>query len=360
MRLAEPVTRRARPRYDEAGGPIGRPPVVACGIHDPRAETTVVAVAADLARRLDGTVLLVHVQPPPLITLEPQVAYATAQPDPARELHAAACELACVAADTGLSSNTQLYVAFGDPEERLLAEARKSGAALIVVGSTTASRSRRRSLARVIERANCPVVVAGQDPFVRRSDWGEQPIVAGRAGRDTVAMSSIEGGDEMTTSIICGVDGSQDARLALRLAAELASRFRVRLVVAHVVQPPVPAPGLGPTARQLETVPLEALLAGGEAFVDQILAEEDVRQADRRVVLGFPADRLADLADEEAAELIVVGSRGRGPFKAAFLGSVSTDLIAVARCPVLVVPPAASAGITDRQRSQSAAFNGML
>jgi nucleotide-binding universal stress UspA family protein len=36
--------------------------------------------------------------------------------------------------------------------------------------------------------------------------------------------------------------------------------------------------------------------------------------------------------------MIVVGSRGRGAFRAAFLGSVSSDLIGVARCPVLVVP----------------------
>ena len=64
-------------------------------------------------------------------------------------------------------------------------------------------------------------------------------------------------------------------------------------------------------------------------------------------MLGFPADRLADLADEEAAELVVVGSRGGGPLKAAFLGSVSTDLIAVARCPVLVVPPAAAGTIGE-------------
>jgi nucleotide-binding universal stress UspA family protein len=67
-----------------------------------------------------------------------------------------------------------------------------------------------------------------------------------------------------------------------------------------------------------------------------------LEQAERRVVSGFPAERLADLADEENAELIVVGSRGRGAFKAAFLGSVSTSLIGVARCPVLVVPPGAT------------------
>jgi nucleotide-binding universal stress UspA family protein len=40
--------------------------------------------------------------------------------------------------------------------------------------------------------------------------------------------------------------------------------------------------------------------------------------------------------------LIVVGSRGRGRFKAAFLGSVSNSLVGVARCPVLIVPPGAA------------------
>jgi nucleotide-binding universal stress UspA family protein len=65
-------------------------------------------------------------------------------------------------------------------------------------------------------------------------------------------------------------------------------------------------------------------------------------EVDQRVVSGIAAERLADLADDEAADMIVVGSRGRGAFKAAFLGSVSGDLIGVARCPVVVVPHGSS------------------
>jgi nucleotide-binding universal stress UspA family protein len=49
-------------------------------------------------------------------------------------------------------------------------------------------------------------------------------------------------------------------------------------------------------------------------------------------------DRLAVVAHEKDAELIVVGSRGRGPFKSAFLGSVSNTLVGIVRCPVLIVP----------------------
>jgi nucleotide-binding universal stress UspA family protein len=74
----------------------------------------------------------------------------------------------------------------------------------------------------------------------------------------------------------------------------------------------------------------------------ELSATMGLGQADRRVVIGYPAEGLADLADEEGAEMIVVGSRGRGAFKAALLGSVSTSLIGVARCPVLVVPPGAA------------------
>jgi nucleotide-binding universal stress UspA family protein len=80
----------------------------------------------------------------------------------------------------------------------------------------------------------------------------------------------------------------------------------------------------------------------GARLLEEIAAEHGFGDAERRVVVGFPAGRLADLADDEDAELIVVGSRGRGRFKAAFLGSVSNSLVGVARCPVLIVPPGAA------------------
>jgi nucleotide-binding universal stress UspA family protein len=149
-------------------------------------------------------------------------------------------------------------------------------------------------------------------------------------------------GNHVQRSVVCGVDGSYGALVALRVAAQLARELRVRLVVAHVVQPQPAATGLGPSVHQLESLPLDALLAGGEALIDRMLEGEQLRDAERRVVFGFAADRLADLADEERAERIVLGSRGRRGFKAAWLGSVSADVVSVARCPVLVVPPAAA------------------
>jgi len=151
----------------------------------------------------------------------------------------------------------------------------------------------------------------------------------------------------MTGSIVCGVDGSPDAVAALRVGAQLAEQLDARLVVAHVTRPPQPVSvtPLGGMPQALATH-VDAQLRLGERVLEQTLVDPgldgaELADVERRVLYGIPADRLADLADEEEAMLIVVGSRGRGAFRAAFLGSVSSELIGVARCPVLVVPPGA-------------------
>jgi nucleotide-binding universal stress UspA family protein len=134
----------------------------------------------------------------------------------------------------------------------------------------------------------------------------------------------------MAGTIICGVDGSVDSRAALGVAARLAARLGDRLVLAHAVE-------YGPVTYEAYSP-----LGGMAPRLDFAAVDAGLDQAERRVLTGLPAERLAELADEEDAELIVVGSRGHGALKAAFLGSVSNSLVGVARCPVLIVPPGAS------------------
>lgn len=145
----------------------------------------------------------------------------------------------------------------------------------------------------------------------------------------------------MVPTIVCGVDGSRNASIALGAAGRLADQLNARLVVVHVVQ--------GGFSSNFGR-DVEAELAAGERLLDDVLDGKGGRETERQVLLGFPADQLADLADVEEAELIVVGSRGGGALRTAFLGSVSSDLIGVARCPVLVVPPGAVApSATDHE-----------
>jgi nucleotide-binding universal stress UspA family protein len=100
-----------------------------------------------------------------------------------------------------------------------------------------------------------------------------------------------------------------------------------------------PLTEFGPPMTERRT---DADMEASEGLLQRMVADAGVDGAELRTLLGIPAERLADLADDEGANLIVVGSRGRGAFKAAFLGSVSTSLIGIARCPVLVVPRAAA------------------
>jgi nucleotide-binding universal stress UspA family protein len=146
---------------------------------------------------------------------------------------------------------------------------------------------------------------------------------------------------ESQRAIVCGVDGSRASRDALHVARDLARRLGARLVVAHVVHAPVSAPIFVSAGRTALASSPAAEIEAGERLLDRLLEDDDLDEVGRRVVYGFPAARLADVADDEGAELVVVGSRGRGAFRTAFLGSVSSELVGVARCPVLVVPPRA-------------------
>jgi len=149
-----------------------------------------------------------------------------------------------------------------------------------------------------------------------------------------------------TGTILCGVDGSEDSREALEVAARLAERLNDRLVIAYVGHPvhapsSIFAPSGALAPAPIGTFDIEVELRAGEALLDRMASDAGLEDAEQRVLTGVTAERLADLADDEAAELIVVGSRGRGAFRSAFLGSVSNSLVGIARCPVLVVPPGA-------------------
>jgi nucleotide-binding universal stress UspA family protein len=131
---------------------------------------------------------------------------------------------------------------------------------------------------------------------------------------------------EMDRSIVCGVDGSPDSQAALAVAIDLATRLQLRLIMANVVEPSH-APYAGAASLGRPAVrPLFPATDQREEAAKKLLVELGAtmgrEEADRRVVVGYAAERLADLADEEGAEMIVVGSRGRGAFKATFLGSV--------------------------------------
>ena len=144
----------------------------------------------------------------------------------------------------------------------------------------------------------------------------------------------------MTTSltrILLATNGSEDAALAGRAAADLSDKTVADLHVVHVwtdVVPPPAYPGLSldnyshlakeEAMRLLRREAWNARIAGGR------VAGQHLRE-------GQPAEEIIAISEELDADLVVVGSRRAGRVKRLITGSVSEGVVHRATCPVLVV-----------------------
>ena len=157
------------------------------------------------------------------------------------------------------------------------------------------------------------------------------------------------------TKVLLATDGSKEADLAARSAAELAGKTGSELHVVHVF-------GIAPWYAAYP----EATRFDGVALEDPVL-EEDVQRisqqrarelldaeeeklrsvggtlAQAHLVEGGVPQEIVGLAETIGAGLIVVGSRGRGGIRRALMGSVSDSVVRHAHCPVLVVRDGESA-----------------
>lgn len=133
-----------------------------------------------------------------------------------------------------------------------------------------------------------------------------------------------------TGRVAVGIDGRPDGHGAVLWAADLAQRRGAELVVVHGWEYPYRISGDG---RGAELVEVDAAVA-----VDRAI--EAARQRVGVPVSGRSTnDGAVDalVAASEDADLVVVGTRGRGAVRAIVLGSVSAAVCAHARCPVAVI-----------------------
>jgi nucleotide-binding universal stress UspA family protein len=140
-------------------------------------------------------------------------------------------------------------------------------------------------------------------------------------------------------TIMVATDGSTTAHAAVELSAALAAEHGAELVLVHVVPaldvlPVGPFPVYG-AAPHSPSAAERALLEGA---ADSAAARGVVATTVLRA--GDTVSELVRCADEHGADLIVVGTRGRGRLSAALLGSVSQGVLHDTGRPVLVVPDA--------------------
>jgi nucleotide-binding universal stress UspA family protein len=137
--------------------------------------------------------------------------------------------------------------------------------------------------------------------------------------------------------IVVGIDGSEASQTALRWAAKEAHRRGVGLQVVTCwsypmlpwgpYQPPLSSQDFSAEAREVADTEIEKVLG------------PDAETLDIQVAVLEGAASLRLLEYDDAADMIVVGSRGRGGFAGLLLGSVSQHLAEHARCPVVIIRP---------------------
>jgi len=186
-----------------------------------------------------------------------------------------------------------------------LAELSQS-AELVVVGSHGRGAVGRRLLGSVstglVHHAHCPVAVI-------HDQGGPRPSQA---------------------PVVVGIDGSPASELATTIAFEEASWRGVELVALHAWSDTamfgIRVPDWPAVRSEAECVLAERLAGWQDRYPDVNVC--------RVVVCDHPARQLVEQSD--SAQLLVVGSRGRGGFTGMLLGSVGTDVAQTARIPVIV------------------------
>jgi nucleotide-binding universal stress UspA family protein len=143
-------------------------------------------------------------------------------------------------------------------------------------------------------------------------------------------------------TILAPVDFSPASRRVLAAAVSLANTLRARLVLLHVVPPPV---FINEAALMLNEI--TRLAEAQEQAAARHLARLEKALKPRVPAIacvslsGAPARRIVEHAAKVDADYIVLGSHGHTAFYDLLLGSTTSGVLKRARCPVVVVPPPA-------------------
>jgi nucleotide-binding universal stress UspA family protein len=135
--------------------------------------------------------------------------------------------------------------------------------------------------------------------------------------------------------VLCAYDGSPASEAALGEAIDLASAMNARLAIVSVVEKPpagVAAAGVDPEAlgRTLEHETGDRLRAAADRVPDDVPLTTFLRA-------GHPGKEILRAADEIGADIVVLGTRGRGRVTANIFGSVAADVHYHTKLPLLVV-----------------------
>ena len=211
----------------------------------------------------------------------------------------------------------QLVCREGDACDEILKVARDVAADLVVMGTHGRSGIKRMVLGSVTEavlhRPPAPVLTVNRE-FPRRNG--------------------------LFRTVLCATDASSSSEGTIGVALAIADEGAKRVTVLNVIEH-----GVKGASGALE---LSARIALQGLIPDEARSSYRI---DERIAFGEPDPEILAVAAEEAADLIVMGTRGRGTLGHLF-GSTVRSVVRDAKCPVLVVPAGYVWPVTSLVRKQ--------
>lgn len=133
------------------------------------------------------------------------------------------------------------------------------------------------------------------------------------------------------------------ADAVLSTASSLAERLGARVALVEVVDVgSASALAAGPVESGFSPIVLQEIIqdqeASGRKFLARAAAAFSQSKVETQLREGLPPGEIVAAAKEWQADLIVVGTHGRGGLERLFLGSVAEEVLRHAPCPVLVIP----------------------
>ena len=267
------------------------PASIVCGVDHSPAARTAGEVAIGLSGRLGARLILVYAVPLPRASRELSVAEPASFVTVDQLREAGVTLLDEIVSELGGGREIAREVRIGGAAEVIGATAEDAQAELVVVGSRglgSVGSLLLGSVSRALAaRGPCPTLIVPESA----SPVGDGPV-------------------------ICAVDDSDGARAALRKAADVSERLdsQLLLVTVKAVDDPTSAADEHPID--------DAGLGTRPEWV---------------YMRGEPAGAIVEAAEARSADMIVIGSRGRGALAASVLGSVSSSVALRSGCPVMVV-----------------------
>jgi len=153
-------------------------------------------------------------------------------------------------------------------------------------------------------------------------------------------MATSKWGIDLFNKVLVPLDGSEYANKALDTAIELATKYSASMVLVHIV----PATSALITGPEVSSAPIllnlsNELDGSGRRILENGAMKVQAAGIPVTTVLehGDIADNIIRIAENENADLIVIGERGLGAIARFFLGSVASKVSSHAKCPVLIV-----------------------